>query len=118
MHCLLKWLETESSKQACPMDRRPWGKYRRELEMIADRLVTADRKPDTLPTTTTGEPVEVVPPGAPPPLIGSEEGNGSVYEEEEGDGTEEEEEGEVGNDDGEDGEDNRAEENAETDMVY
>jgi anaphase-promoting complex subunit 11 len=25
MHCLLKWLETESSKQACPMDRRPWG---------------------------------------------------------------------------------------------
>lgn len=25
MHCLLKWLETESSKQQCPMDRRPWG---------------------------------------------------------------------------------------------
>merc|ERR1711939_433839 len=24
MHCLLKWLSTESSKQQCPMDRRPW----------------------------------------------------------------------------------------------
>ncbi|GAA6016382.1 hypothetical protein JCM11491_002392 [Sporobolomyces phaffii] len=24
MHCLLKWLATESSKQQCPMDRRPW----------------------------------------------------------------------------------------------
>ncbi|GAA6004231.1 hypothetical protein JCM10207_002495 [Rhodosporidiobolus poonsookiae] len=23
-HCLLKWLATESSKQQCPMDRRPW----------------------------------------------------------------------------------------------
>ncbi|GAA5902584.1 anaphase promoting complex subunit 11 [Sporobolomyces salmoneus] len=24
MHCLLKWLATDSSKQQCPMDRRPW----------------------------------------------------------------------------------------------
>ncbi|KAI9139446.1 anaphase-promoting complex subunit 11 [Paraphysoderma sedebokerense] len=24
MHCLYKWLETESSRQQCPMDRRPW----------------------------------------------------------------------------------------------
>ncbi|SGY19066.1 BQ5605_C014g07551 [Microbotryum silenes-dioicae] len=24
MHCLLKWINTESSKQQCPMDRRPW----------------------------------------------------------------------------------------------
>ncbi|KAG0143312.1 hypothetical protein CROQUDRAFT_31050, partial [Cronartium quercuum f. sp. fusiforme G11] len=24
MHCLLKWISEESSKQACPMDRRPW----------------------------------------------------------------------------------------------
>ncbi|KAJ1963735.1 hypothetical protein GGI12_001870 [Dipsacomyces acuminosporus] len=24
MHCLLKWLGTESSQQQCPMDRRPW----------------------------------------------------------------------------------------------
>ncbi|GAA5937790.1 anaphase promoting complex subunit 11 [Sporobolomyces koalae] len=24
MHCLLKWLDTDSSKQQCPMDRRPW----------------------------------------------------------------------------------------------
>ncbi|BGP18324.1 hypothetical protein JCM10213_008497 [Rhodosporidiobolus nylandii] len=23
-HCLAKWLGTESSKQQCPMDRRPW----------------------------------------------------------------------------------------------
>ncbi|ORY23546.1 anaphase-promoting complex subunit 11 [Naematelia encephala] len=26
MHCLLKWIGTESSKQQCPMDRREWGK--------------------------------------------------------------------------------------------
>ncbi|RYF44762.1 MAG: hypothetical protein EOO38_17255 [Cytophagaceae bacterium] len=25
MHCLLKWIDTESSKGQCPMDRRPWG---------------------------------------------------------------------------------------------
>ncbi|KAL1922037.1 uncharacterized protein VTP21DRAFT_10679 [Calcarisporiella thermophila] len=24
MHCLLKWISTESSRQLCPMDRRPW----------------------------------------------------------------------------------------------
>ncbi|GAA5862415.1 hypothetical protein JCM8547_007633 [Rhodosporidiobolus lusitaniae] len=24
MHCLMKWLATESSKQQCPMDRRAW----------------------------------------------------------------------------------------------
>ncbi|KAL7339427.1 anaphase-promoting complex subunit 11 [Rhodotorula toruloides] len=28
MHCLMKWLDTESSKQQCPMDRRPWGACR------------------------------------------------------------------------------------------
>lgn len=26
MHCLLKWINTASSKQQCPMDRKPWGK--------------------------------------------------------------------------------------------
>ncbi|KAL7420278.1 ubiquitin-protein ligase Anaphase Promoting Complex [Cryptotrichosporon argae] len=46
MHCLLKWIDTESSKQQCPMDRRPW--------------VTADRKPDKLSTTTSGAPVAQV----------------------------------------------------------
>lgn len=25
MHCLLKWIDTESSKGQCPMDRREWG---------------------------------------------------------------------------------------------
>ncbi|KAJ3993289.1 anaphase-promoting complex subunit 11 RING-H2 finger-domain-containing protein [Lentinula boryana] len=25
MHCLLKWIGTQASKQQCPMDRRPWG---------------------------------------------------------------------------------------------
>ncbi|KAH8090778.1 anaphase-promoting complex subunit 11 RING-H2 finger-domain-containing protein [Filobasidium floriforme] len=25
MHCLLKWLNTASSKEQCPLDRRPWG---------------------------------------------------------------------------------------------
>ncbi|KAK8844675.1 hypothetical protein IAR55_006524 [Kwoniella newhampshirensis] len=49
MHCLLKWIDTESSKQQCPMDRRPW--------------VTADRKPDKLPTTTDRAPVATVAPG-------------------------------------------------------
>ncbi|KAF8318778.1 RING/U-box [Clavulina sp. PMI_390] len=24
MHCLLKWINTPSSKQQCPMDRQPW----------------------------------------------------------------------------------------------
>ncbi len=24
MHCLLKWITTDASKQQCPMDRRPW----------------------------------------------------------------------------------------------
>ncbi|KIY74087.1 anaphase-promoting complex subunit Apc11 [Cylindrobasidium torrendii FP15055 ss-10] len=24
MHCLLKWIGTSTSKQQCPMDRRPW----------------------------------------------------------------------------------------------
>ncbi|KNZ46263.1 hypothetical protein VP01_741g4 [Puccinia sorghi] len=27
MHCLLKWIAQESSKQSCPMDRRPWGNH-------------------------------------------------------------------------------------------
>ncbi|WVQ82595.1 hypothetical protein IAT38_004725 [Cryptococcus sp. DSM 104549] len=52
MHCLLKWLETESSKQQCPMDRRPWE--------------TEDREPDQLPTTTDRAPVATVQPGLVP----------------------------------------------------
>ncbi|KIJ45188.1 hypothetical protein M422DRAFT_30036 [Sphaerobolus stellatus SS14] len=24
MHCIIKWLGTQASKQQCPMDRRPW----------------------------------------------------------------------------------------------
>jgi len=24
MHCLLKWIESSTGKQLCPMDRRPW----------------------------------------------------------------------------------------------
>lgn len=27
MHCLLKWLNTDSSKNQCPMDRRIWGTF-------------------------------------------------------------------------------------------
>lgn len=27
MHCLLQWLQTPSSKEQCPLDRRPWGKH-------------------------------------------------------------------------------------------
>ena len=26
MHCILKWVNTPSSQQQCPLDRRPWGK--------------------------------------------------------------------------------------------
>ncbi|WRT63295.1 uncharacterized protein IL334_000200 [Kwoniella shivajii] len=82
MHCLLKWIDTESSKQQCPMDRRPW--------------VTADRKPDKLPTTTTGEPVAQVAPG---PLPTEEEGGVVMLadisgEADIGEGEGEEEEGE------------------------
>jgi hypothetical protein len=29
MHCIIKWLETQASKQCCPMDRRPWGMFKR-----------------------------------------------------------------------------------------
>ena len=25
MHCILKWINTPSSQQQCPLDRRPWG---------------------------------------------------------------------------------------------
>ncbi|GAA5886750.1 hypothetical protein JCM16303_003301 [Sporobolomyces ruberrimus] len=39
MHCLLKWLATESSKQQCPMDRRPW--------------VTAGTATSAVPASTT-----------------------------------------------------------------
>ena len=28
MHCLLKWINTSTSKQQCPMDRRTWGTSR------------------------------------------------------------------------------------------
>ena len=31
MHCLLKWISQESSKQACPMDRQPWGEFKLKL---------------------------------------------------------------------------------------
>ncbi|CAK9779798.1 RING/U-box [Cutaneotrichosporon oleaginosum] len=49
MHCLLQWLETEQSKEQCPLDRRKWE--------------TADRKPDRLPTTVDGAPVATLAPG-------------------------------------------------------
>lgn len=90
MHCLLKWISTESSKQQCPMDRRPWA--------------TADRKPDRLPTTTTGAPVAVVPPGPLPPpetAEGEEEGDDEMGDEEdegqdsEGEGEEDDEDDDV-----------------------
>ncbi|KAI6011889.1 hypothetical protein PISMIDRAFT_677014 [Pisolithus microcarpus 441] len=31
MHCLLKWLGTPTSKQQCPMDRRPWVTAERKV---------------------------------------------------------------------------------------
>ncbi|BEI82599.1 hypothetical protein CcaverHIS002_0304670 [Cutaneotrichosporon cavernicola] len=49
MHCLLKWLDTDQSREQCPLDRRTWE--------------TADRKPDRLPTTVDGAPVATMAPG-------------------------------------------------------
>ncbi|GAA6033905.1 hypothetical protein JCM8097_000396 [Rhodosporidiobolus ruineniae] len=60
MHCLLKWLATESSKQQCPMDRRAW---------VTAGTPTAPAAPDRLaappiPSTPAGEgegaPAEVI----------------------------------------------------------
>ncbi|KAF8998069.1 anaphase-promoting complex subunit Apc11 [Hymenopellis radicata] len=31
MHCLLKWISTVSSRQQCPMDRRPWVTAERKI---------------------------------------------------------------------------------------
>ena len=39
MHCLLKWLETESSKNCCPMDRKTWGQSD-SLDSITKHLAT------------------------------------------------------------------------------
>lgn len=48
MHCLLRWLGTESSKNCCPLDRRPWGEPR--LAAIALTLaVTAEAKAPSTP---------------------------------------------------------------------
>ncbi|KAL1406929.1 ubiquitin-protein ligase Anaphase Promoting Complex [Vanrija albida] len=66
MHCLLKWIDTESSKQQCPLDRRPW--------------VTADRKPDQLPTTVSGAPMASVAPGPMPRREDSDEEAEEVVE--------------------------------------
>lgn len=41
MHCLLKWLATESSKQQCPMDRRPWGTFYSDTASIRFELTTS-----------------------------------------------------------------------------
>jgi hypothetical protein len=90
------------------------------VSKTADCTVTADRKPDTLPTTTTGEPVEVVPPGIPPTFIASEEEAGSVYGEEEDLEQEGEAgaEGEIDEDEEEDEGNDQSGEDAETSMVY
>ncbi|KAJ3738921.1 anaphase-promoting complex subunit 11 RING-H2 finger-domain-containing protein [Lentinula detonsa] len=48
MHCLLKWIGTQASKQQCPMDRRPW--------VTAERKVgggTSNAAQTTEPTTAT-----------------------------------------------------------------
>lgn len=41
MHCLLKWIDTESSKGQCPMDRRPWGEF---LSYLAEPLTSNLRR--------------------------------------------------------------------------
>lgn len=81
MHCLLKWIDTESSKQQCPLDRRPWGKLMacgtapccfhiftalfQAFTHLGGELtpVNADRKPDKLPTTMDGAPMQTLAPG-------------------------------------------------------
>lgn len=52
MHCLLKWIDTESSKQQCPLDRRPWGEL--NPSSLSLTPATADRKPDKLPVAQEG----------------------------------------------------------------
>lgn len=56
MHCLLKWINTESSKQQCPMDRRPWGNH-----PLPPHLGDPPQK--LTPILTTQSPSETNPPG-------------------------------------------------------
>jgi anaphase-promoting complex subunit 11 len=83
MHCLLKWLDTEQSKEQCPLDRRKWGESVLSLpflgvhpfaswRQVVPKLTaeTADRKPDRLPTTVDGAPVATMAPG---PIHGDED---------------------------------------------
>lgn len=90
MHCLLKWIETDSSKQQCPLDRRPWGKLTRQPHQLTSD--TADRKPDRLPTTVDGAPVASVAPG--PIAQEAEEEDSPMYEDEMEDELDDDEEGE------------------------
>ncbi|GAA5903822.1 hypothetical protein JCM6882_001324 [Rhodosporidiobolus microsporus] len=58
MHCLMKWLATESSKQQCPMDRREWVTAGSPSTLLApDRLaappISANQSQDV-------DPVEVM----------------------------------------------------------
>lgn len=76
MHCLLKWLDTEQSKEQCPLDRRKWGEllppHPCSPPLYTPQLTaeTADRKPDRLPTTVDGAPVATMAPG---PINGDED---------------------------------------------
>ena len=56
MHCLLQWIGTSSSKQQCPMDRRPWGEciciisFRQLLTFRGSYCGKEDRPLGPLPT--------------------------------------------------------------------
>lgn len=70
MHCLLKWLDTEQSKEQCPLDRRKWGGSSSTTSHTWLTTETADRKPDRLPTTVDGAPMASMAPG---PITGDDE---------------------------------------------
>ncbi|KAM0790307.1 hypothetical protein ACM66B_005608 [Microbotryomycetes sp. NB124-2] len=52
MHCLLKWLSTDSSKQQCPLDRRPWVTVGSETDKDKDRKATGSGGDQSTATTT------------------------------------------------------------------
>jgi hypothetical protein len=51
MHCLLKWINTESSKQQCPMDRRPWGEFSLSAPLVRSQEI---RSMYWMPARVTG----------------------------------------------------------------
>ncbi|GAA5842919.1 hypothetical protein JCM11251_002934 [Rhodosporidiobolus azoricus] len=62
MHCLMKWLATESSKQQCPMDRREWVTAGSPSTLLAPDKLAAPPVPlaDTSQQEVSVDPIEVM----------------------------------------------------------